>query len=268
VAPNPPRDAPPPAWAALRRPDGGKLVYLDQKHWVHLAQADTGHPGGTGYAAALQTARTARAAGTAVFPLSMVHYSETLKMTSVRHRSDLARLMEELSGFTALPARSLTALYELDAAVTAATGIPASALPPIDLLGRGFRWAQGIRAAGRLVTLDGGDGTGLLRTPSTVRPEPDCSLMAVSPSSSVSAPGSSSPGGCAISAWTRACPRAPCPQLQGGMRRRRAALSRPSKRPARPISARGAGCAARSGKCLTDRGFAGGRLDVHRMAQA
>jgi hypothetical protein len=104
-----------------------------------------------------------RAAGTAVFPLSMVHYSETLKITSVRHRSDLARLMEELSGFTVLSARRLTALYELDAAVTAALGIPASTLPATDLLGRGFGWAQGIRAAGRLVTLDGSDGTGLLR---------------------------------------------------------------------------------------------------------
>jgi hypothetical protein len=74
------RDAPPLSWPALRRPDGGgKLVYLDQKHWVHLAQADTGHPGGTCYAAALQAARAARAAGTAIFPLSVVHYSETLR---------------------------------------------------------------------------------------------------------------------------------------------------------------------------------------------
>lgn len=158
------RDAPPPVWPALRRPDGGgKLVYLDQKHWVHLAQADTGHPGGTGYADALRAARAARAAGTAVFPLSMVHYSETLKMTSVRHRSDLARLMEELSGFAALPARRVTAQYELDAAVTAAIGIGPSVLPATDLIGRGFRWAQGIRATSRIVRPDGSDGAGLLR---------------------------------------------------------------------------------------------------------
>ena len=39
-------DAPPLAWPALRRPAGSaKLVYLDQNHWVHLAQADTGHRG-------------------------------------------------------------------------------------------------------------------------------------------------------------------------------------------------------------------------------
>ena len=45
-----------------------------------------------------------------MFPLSLTHYSETLKMTSIRHRIDLARLMEELSGFAALPVRRLTAL--------------------------------------------------------------------------------------------------------------------------------------------------------------
>jgi len=156
------RDAPPLAWPALRHAGGVKLVYLDQKDWVHLAQADTGHRDGTRYAAALRAARDARAAGTAVFPLSLTHYSETLKMTSIRHRSDLARLMEELSGFAALPVRRLTA-YELDAAVTTLTGIPASTLPEVELLGRGFRWAHGIRADGRIVKLDGSDSTGLLR---------------------------------------------------------------------------------------------------------
>jgi hypothetical protein len=45
------RDAPLSIWPAVRRPaDGGKLlVFFDQKHWVHLAQADTGHPDGTSY---------------------------------------------------------------------------------------------------------------------------------------------------------------------------------------------------------------------------
>ena len=76
------RDAPPLAWPALRRAGGVKLVYLDQKDWVHLAQADTGHRDGTRYAAALRAARDARAAGTTVFPLSLTHYSETLKATA------------------------------------------------------------------------------------------------------------------------------------------------------------------------------------------
>ena len=92
-----------------------KLVYLDQKGLVHLAQVDTAHRHGTRYSTALQAARAARAAGAAAFPLSLTHYSDTLKITSVRRRNDLARLMEELSGFAAPPARRLTALYELEA---------------------------------------------------------------------------------------------------------------------------------------------------------
>ena len=52
------RDAPPLAWPALRLAGGVKLVYLDQKDWVHLAQADTGHRDGTRYAAALRAPGT------------------------------------------------------------------------------------------------------------------------------------------------------------------------------------------------------------------
>jgi hypothetical protein len=77
-----PRDAPPPVWPALRRPGGGKLVYLDQKHWVHLAQAETGHPDGICYAAALEAAR---AAGTAVFPVSMCTTARRCSSVSPAH---------------------------------------------------------------------------------------------------------------------------------------------------------------------------------------
>jgi hypothetical protein len=63
VVSNTTRDAPPLIWPTLRRPDGtAKLIYLDQEDLVHLAQADTGHPDGPRYAAALQAARDARAA--------------------------------------------------------------------------------------------------------------------------------------------------------------------------------------------------------------
>jgi hypothetical protein len=70
-----------------------KLIYLDQKDWIHLAQADTGHRDEFRYAAALQAAHAARAAGIALFPLSLTHYSETLKITDPRQRGDVARVM-------------------------------------------------------------------------------------------------------------------------------------------------------------------------------
>jgi hypothetical protein len=157
-------DAPPLTWPALSRPPGSaKLVYLDQKHWVHLAQADTGHPNGHQYATALQAARAARTSGTATFPLSMTHYDETLKITRADWRGNLARIMEELSGFTALPARRVTARYELDAALVPVLDIQTSALTPTDLLGRGFRWAHALPITGRIVGPDGQDGAEKLR---------------------------------------------------------------------------------------------------------
>lgn len=171
------RDAPPLAWPALRRPAGGmKLIYLDQKDWVYLAQANTGHRDGARYAAALQAARAARAAGTALFPLSLTHYSETLKIADPKRRGDIAQLMEELSGYIALPARRLTALYELDAAIVPAVGIDSSALPSAGLLGRGFRWANHLPVVGRVVGPDGKEATEELRR--KIGPDGATALMA------------------------------------------------------------------------------------------
>ena len=164
MASNAIRDAPPVAWPALRRPAGNaKLIYLDQKDWIHLGQANTGHRDGPPYAAALHAARAARASGAALFPLSLTHYSETLKIIDPKHRGDLAELMEQLSGFITLPARRLTALYELDAVLLTAVGIDSTALPPVNLLGRGFRWAHDVSVVGRVVGPDSEDATDQLR---------------------------------------------------------------------------------------------------------
>lgn len=156
-------DAPRLTWPALRRPTGGeKLVYLDQKHWIHLAQAETGHSAGVEYVEPLKAMREARAAGSVLFPLSETHYRETLKITDPTQRGAVAQVMEELSGFVALPARRLTALYELDAVLTPAAGL-VSRLPATDLLGRGFRWAQYWPLVSRFEDAQGHDGTEVLR---------------------------------------------------------------------------------------------------------
>lgn len=139
------------------------MVYLDQKHWIHLAQADTGHDEGPKYLPALHAARTAKAARAAVFPLSATHYHETLKTIDPKQRGDVAKVMEELSGFSSLPARRLVALYELDAAVVPAAGLGPSVLPSVDLLGSGYRWSHYSPVTMRFVGLDGTDGTELLR---------------------------------------------------------------------------------------------------------
>jgi hypothetical protein len=160
-------DSPRLVWPAFHRPTTGeKLVYLDQKHWIHLAQADTGHPAGADFVKPLKAMREARAAGSVLFPLSETHYSETLKITDPKQRDAVARVMEELSGFVALPARRLTALYELDAVLTPAANI-VSRLPATNLLGRGYRWAQYSPVVSRFEDSQGHDDIEVLREQSS-----------------------------------------------------------------------------------------------------
>ena len=66
---------------ALVRPSGAELLYLDQNHWINLAQAAVGTPTGAPFHDALQALREARRSGRVVIPLSLTpgdeHYSAT-----------------------------------------------------------------------------------------------------------------------------------------------------------------------------------------------
>ncbi len=129
---------------ALRRPSAStKLIYLDLNHWINLAQAVTGHSEGLQYMPVLQACRAARAAGTALFPLSASLYTEVSKITDPAQRSDLAELMEELSGFTSLLTVTAVTDLELDAALTARLGPSPNPPSAVDLLGPGHGWAVG-----------------------------------------------------------------------------------------------------------------------------
>ena len=56
------------AWPAIFRPPYEvKLVYLDLNQWIGLAKAATGHKDGARYLQALEAARAAKDAGTAMF---------------------------------------------------------------------------------------------------------------------------------------------------------------------------------------------------------
>lgn len=100
---------------ALVRPSGVQLVYLDQNHWINLAQAAVGRPVGLPYRDALAELRNARRSGNAVFPLSLTHLMESSTI-SRRQRADVATVMEELSGFTSLIARDIVMRAELGGA--------------------------------------------------------------------------------------------------------------------------------------------------------
>src|SRR5690349_871775 len=83
-----------------------RSVYLDLNHWIGLAKAATGHPGGARYAELLKACRAAHESASAVFPLSGQHYSEMAGIRDPRHREDIATVMRDLSGFRTLICRS------------------------------------------------------------------------------------------------------------------------------------------------------------------
>jgi hypothetical protein len=150
------------AWPqSLLKSKGDKpLVYLDMNHWIFLAQAATGHANGGRYQKALDALR--RAAGRVAIPLASVHYMEIEGNRDARQRSDLTRLMEELSGFVCVLPRSSIAQVELDAALAQLLGT-ASRFSNAPLLGWGVMQALGRRGGLTVHSEDEGDVTAQVR---------------------------------------------------------------------------------------------------------
>jgi hypothetical protein len=99
-------------------------IYLDQWLWVDLARANTGHVRGASYIPVLDYLRKARAMGTIACPLSSTHYMETQGNPNFRQRSDVAKVMAELSGLCALSGIGPLRRAELDQALFKRFGRP------------------------------------------------------------------------------------------------------------------------------------------------
>jgi hypothetical protein len=153
-----------PVWPpALRLPGRPPLlVYLDLNHWIGLAKARTGHPGGDGVRAPLAACREARASGQAVFPLSAAHYMEMLKIKDPAQRRDVAAAMEDLSGFVTLMSRAVVMQLEIEGVLDARLGPAEICYPTVDLLGHGFGPAFGRDGTLRTRDRHGQDITGSL----------------------------------------------------------------------------------------------------------
>jgi hypothetical protein len=147
-------------WPEILRPAYEvKLVYLDLNQWIELAKAATGHKDGARHLSALEAARVAKHAGTAMFPLSGTHYMELAAISSFRHRCDIADLMEELSDFSTILSRDVLMKAEVEAALNARFGGRPDRYSPLTLLnfgvGPAFGMVGGLRfknRAGRDVT--------------------------------------------------------------------------------------------------------------------
>ncbi len=124
--------------------------------WIYLAQAATGDANGKRFEKALDALR--QAAGRVVIPLASVHYMEIEGNRNASRRQDLARPMEELSGFVCVVPRSSILQVELDAALAQVFGTP-FCFTNAPLLGWGAIQAFGRRGGLKVYSEDEGDVT-------------------------------------------------------------------------------------------------------------
>src|SRR6266487_4209779 len=99
-------------------------IYLDQLHWIHLAQAHTGHKDGERYKGAYQYLLERRNAGKIVCPLSLTHYMELSATGNYRQRTDVATVMKTLSGFRTIAPTSVLRRAEIEQALNRRFGKP------------------------------------------------------------------------------------------------------------------------------------------------
>src|SRR6266568_2876918 len=99
-------------------------IYLDQLHWIHLAQAHTGHKNGERYKETYQYLLDQRKANKIICPLSLTHYMELSATGSYRQRTDVAEVMATLSGFRTIAPMSVLRRAEIEQALHKHFGKP------------------------------------------------------------------------------------------------------------------------------------------------
>lgn len=148
------------AWPPFLRPEASvAIVYLDLNHWIALAKASVGHEDGERSRPALRALRHLCASGEALLPLSATHYMEMARITDPRQRHDIARVMEELSGFACLMDREVVIRLELQEAFCELLGGMARLFDPLPLIGNGALQAVGRRGGLRIRDRAGHDVT-------------------------------------------------------------------------------------------------------------
>jgi hypothetical protein len=100
------------------------IIYLDQLHWIHLAQVRTGHASGLQYKEAYDFLYAQKKAGKIVCPLSLTHYMELQATSSYRQRTDVASVMAELSAYMTISSTSVLRIAEIDHALKKHFGKP------------------------------------------------------------------------------------------------------------------------------------------------
>lgn len=73
-----------------------KIVYLDQKCWINLAKIYYGSPTEPEKESLEKILRVSDN-GTTIFPISLIHFSETCSISNPKWRNQLATLMAKIS---------------------------------------------------------------------------------------------------------------------------------------------------------------------------
>lgn len=105
-------------------------IYLDQLHWIHLAQASTNHKNGEPYQEVYRHLLALKGAGKIVCPLSLTHYMELSATGSYRQRTDVATVMAALSGFRTMASASVLRPAEIEQALHKHFGKPETPAQP------------------------------------------------------------------------------------------------------------------------------------------
>jgi hypothetical protein len=92
-----------------------KLVYLDLNHWIALAKALAGHRDGKSHEDVLSACIRAVERGSAIFPISDTIYFEISKIGPHRQRRDLREVIEKVSRYFVVTARSVISAHEIEA---------------------------------------------------------------------------------------------------------------------------------------------------------
>jgi hypothetical protein len=134
----------------LRRPHPEpKIVYLDLNHWIALAKALSGHRDGHRHADVLKACIAAVERGAAVFPISDTIYFEVSKIGSYRQRRDLREVIEKVSRYFVVTARSVVSVHEIEALLNRIVGPNPQPINTMDYLDWGVARPSGWWAVSR-----------------------------------------------------------------------------------------------------------------------
>lgn len=119
-----------------------KIVYLDQNKWIDLARSFHGKDADAHLAAALTSVRAASEQGSAVFPLSAIHYMEIARIRDPQRRARLGTVMWELSRGATIASNRAILIHELEEAL--ARRFPHVRPRPFVLISKGVNHAFGM----------------------------------------------------------------------------------------------------------------------------